>query len=45
MTDNNLIAGDWKNIVIYKPVKKGGSNEDFEYEELNKIVINNRINI
>ena len=43
MTDNNLIAGDWKNIVIYKPVKKGGSNEDFEYEELNKIVINNRI--
>ena len=42
MTDGNLIAGDWKNIVIYKPIKKSGSNEDIEYEELNKIIINNR---
>ena len=43
MTDGNLIAGDWKNIVIYKPVKKNPGKEDIEYEELNKIVMNNRI--
>ena len=43
MTDGNLIAGDWKNIIIYKPGKKSGNSEDFEYEELNKIVINNRV--
>ena len=43
MTDGNLIAGDWKNIVIWKPTKKKGNNNDYEYEELNKIVINNRV--
>ena len=42
MTDGNLIAGDWKNIVIWQPTKKAGSN-DYEYTELNKIVINNRV--
>ena len=43
MTDGNLIAGDWKNIVIFKPIKKSQNNEDIEYEELNKIIINNRV--
>ena len=43
MTDGNLIAGDWKNITIWQPTKKSGSN-DCEYTELNKIVINNRVN-
>ena len=42
MTDGNLIAGDWKNIVIFKPDKKGNS-DDYQYQELNKIVINNRV--
>ena len=42
MTDGNLIAGDWKNIIIWQPSKKSGSN-DYEYTELNKIVINNRV--
>ena len=42
MTDGNLIAGDWKNIIIWQPTKKSGSN-DCEYTELNKIVINNRV--
>ena len=41
MTDCNIIAGDWKNIVIWEPSIKSGSN-DVEYKELNKIVINNR---
>ena len=34
MTDGNLIAGDWKNIVIWKPAKKKGNGNDYEYEEL-----------
>ena len=41
MSDGNIIAGDWKNIIIYKPFKKEGS-EGFEYKEMNQIVINNR---
>ena len=43
MTDGNLIGGDWKNIIIWKPHKKEGNNEGFEYTELNQIVINNRV--
>lgn len=39
MTDGNLVAGDWKNIVIWKPAKKP---QDSEYIEINRIVINNR---
>ena len=42
MTDGNIIAGDWKNIIIWKPFKKEGNNEGFEYKELNQIVLNNR---
>ena len=42
MTDGNIIAGDWKNIIIWKPFKKEGNNEGFEYKELNQIVINDR---
>ena len=42
MSDGNIIAGDWKNIIIYKPFKKEGNNEGFEYKEMNQIVINNR---
>ena len=42
MTDGNIIAGDWKNIMIYKPFKKEGNNEGFEYKEINQIVINSR---
>ena len=42
MTDGTLIAGDWKNIIIWRPFKKEGSNEGFEYRELNQIVINDR---
>ena len=41
MSDGNIIAGDWKNIIIYKPFKKEGS-EGFEYREINQIVINSR---
>jgi hypothetical protein len=41
MNDGNIIAGDWKNIMIYKPFKKEG-NEGYEYREINQIVINNR---
>ena len=43
MTDGNLIAGDWKNIIIYKPTQKIPGKDDIEYEELNKIVMDNRI--
>ena len=39
MADGNLIAGDWKNIVIWRPTKKG---QDIEYIEMNRIVINSR---
>ena len=42
MTDGNIIAGDWKNIIIWRPFKKEGNNEGFEYREINQIVINNR---
>ena len=42
MTDGNIVGGDWKNIIIWKPFKKEGSNEGFEYREINQIVINNR---
>ena len=42
MTDGNIIAGDWKNIIIWKPFKKDGNNEGFEYKEINQIVINER---
>ena len=41
MTDGNIIAGDWKNIVILQPQKKKGS-DDIEYSQLNNIIINNR---
>jgi len=42
MTDGNLIGGDWKNIIIWKPFKKEGNNEGFEYKEINQIVTNTR---
>ena len=42
MTDGNIIAGDWKNIMVYKPFKKEGNNEGYEYKEINQIVINSR---
>ena len=42
MTDGNIIAGDWKNIIIWKPFKKEGNNDGYEYKEINQIVINNR---
>ena len=42
MNDCNIIVGDWKNIIIYKPFRKEGFNEGFEYREINQIVINNR---
>lgn len=43
MNETNLIAGDWKNIVISKQNKKETNSQEHGYIELNRIAINNRI--
>ena len=41
MSDGNIVAADWNNILIWKPFKKDNSNE-YEYREINQIVISTR---
>ena len=41
MSDGNIVVADWNNIIMWKPFKKDNSNE-YEYREINQIVINTR---
>ena len=41
MSDGNIVAADWNNILMWKPFKKDNNNE-YEYREINQIVVSTK---